>query len=401
MIYYGNGREVRDAIRRADTALIPEARAVFTNSQNVSGRLKHFCGLDSTPLYHPPDDADSFYLRRGGAVFLLSEPHQRVQAPAARHPGAGAGGRATRGWSSAAKARMTHTTTISMRTSPRSGCKTASNSSAGSAKRKNSGSTPNCLAVLYPPVDEDYGYVTLEGMLSSKPVVTCTDSGGPLEFIADGTHRLRHRAGRGGIRSRRWRGCAEDQRRGGVDGQGGAGGLPAAQHHLGSRRGDAAFPRHENRVVFADAARSFGHRQLHRASRGELATARRGALFHGKRGRLLEPATGTAYPSTLGHTSDDLLVSLNAGDLPDLQPRQQSRFFRQDLVSQPGQAGDRHPARREAAPLFRGHLPLRLRDDEALPRRPAASITDALGQQAGQAYWRQRFPSTSWRSISR
>ena len=26
MIYYGNGREVRDAIRRADTALIPEAR---------------------------------------------------------------------------------------------------------------------------------------------------------------------------------------------------------------------------------------------------------------------------------------------------------------------------------------------------------------------------------------
>ena len=44
----------------------------------------------------------------------------------------------------------------------------------------------NCLAVVYPPFDEDYGYITLEGMLSSKPVVTCTDAGGPLEFVVDG-----------------------------------------------------------------------------------------------------------------------------------------------------------------------------------------------------------------------
>ena len=39
------------------------------------------------------------------------------------------------------------------------------------------------LGVVYPPIDEDYGYVTLEAMLSSKPVITCTDSGGPLEFV--------------------------------------------------------------------------------------------------------------------------------------------------------------------------------------------------------------------------
>ena len=44
----------------------------------------------------------------------------------------------------------------------------------------------DCLAVLYPPSDEDYGYITLEAMLSSKAVVTCTDSGGPLEFVVDG-----------------------------------------------------------------------------------------------------------------------------------------------------------------------------------------------------------------------
>jgi glycosyltransferase involved in cell wall biosynthesis len=41
----------------------------------------------------------------------------------------------------------------------------------------------HAIAVIYPPTDEDYGYVTLESMLASKPVITCTDSGGPLEFV--------------------------------------------------------------------------------------------------------------------------------------------------------------------------------------------------------------------------
>jgi glycosyltransferase involved in cell wall biosynthesis len=43
----------------------------------------------------------------------------------------------------------------------------------------------NCLGVIFPPVDEDYGYATLEAMLSSKPVITSSDSGGPLEFVLD------------------------------------------------------------------------------------------------------------------------------------------------------------------------------------------------------------------------
>jgi glycosyltransferase involved in cell wall biosynthesis len=41
----------------------------------------------------------------------------------------------------------------------------------------------NARAVLFIPIDEDLGYITLEAMAAGKPVVTCTDSGGPLEFI--------------------------------------------------------------------------------------------------------------------------------------------------------------------------------------------------------------------------
>ena len=38
------------------------------------------------------------------------------------------------------------------------------------------------------PFDEDFGYVTLEAFLSRKPVITATDSGGPLEFVDDGVN---------------------------------------------------------------------------------------------------------------------------------------------------------------------------------------------------------------------
>lgn len=43
-----------------------------------------------------------------------------------------------------------------------------------------------CGAVAFVPFDEDYGFVTVEAFASGKPVVTCTDSGGPTELVADG-----------------------------------------------------------------------------------------------------------------------------------------------------------------------------------------------------------------------
>ncbi|MEZ5420905.1 MAG: glycosyltransferase [Vicinamibacterales bacterium] len=43
-----------------------------------------------------------------------------------------------------------------------------------------------CRAVAFVPVAEDYGFVTAEAFASGKAVVTCTDSGGPTELVADG-----------------------------------------------------------------------------------------------------------------------------------------------------------------------------------------------------------------------
>lgn len=47
-----------------------------------------------------------------------------------------------------------------------------------------------CLAVIYVPFEEDYGYVTVEALLRGKPVITCHDSGGTTEFVASGENGL-------------------------------------------------------------------------------------------------------------------------------------------------------------------------------------------------------------------
>ncbi|MBA2259328.1 MAG: glycosyltransferase [Acidobacteria bacterium] len=45
-----------------------------------------------------------------------------------------------------------------------------------------------CRAVCFAPVQEDYGFVTVEAFASHKAVVTCIDSGGPAELVVDGAN---------------------------------------------------------------------------------------------------------------------------------------------------------------------------------------------------------------------
>ena len=42
-----------------------------------------------------------------------------------------------------------------------------------------------CRAVVFPPFNEDYGFVTVEAFMCGKPVITCVDSGGPAELVRD------------------------------------------------------------------------------------------------------------------------------------------------------------------------------------------------------------------------
>jgi glycosyltransferase involved in cell wall biosynthesis len=44
----------------------------------------------------------------------------------------------------------------------------------------------NAYAIVFVPYDEDYGLITIEAMMSEKPVLTVTDAGGVLEFVTHG-----------------------------------------------------------------------------------------------------------------------------------------------------------------------------------------------------------------------
>ena len=185
MIYYGNGREVRDAIRLADTRLIPEARAVFTNSQNVSRRLQQYCGLASTPLYHPPSNPDAFYCEDAEPYFFFpSRINASKRQLLAVQALALVPGNAKLIFCGESEDDAYYEKI--QREIVDAGLESRVRFHGRVSEKEKLQLYANCLAVVYPPIDEDYGYITLEAMLSSKPVLTCTDSGGPLEFVRDG-----------------------------------------------------------------------------------------------------------------------------------------------------------------------------------------------------------------------
>ena len=184
MIYYPNGAQVRDAIQLADQQLIPQSKAVFANSRNVAERLKRFCGIEATPLYHPPPHAESFYSsvaedylffpsrlcipkRQSLVLEALGETRNPVQVRFAGAP--------DRPFYADELKSMARKLKLGNRV------QWLDNVSDEQMRHQYAHS----LGVIYPPIDEDYGYVTLEAMLSSKPVITCTDSGGPLEFVVN------------------------------------------------------------------------------------------------------------------------------------------------------------------------------------------------------------------------
>lgn len=180
-----DGAHIRTVIHQADTALIPECEQVYTLSRTVSDRLQRFNGITAEPLYHPPPDAAALRLigwedyvlfpsrinesKRQHlameALALTREPVRLVFLGASDAPE----------YNGALRARCT-ALGLDGRTA---WCGRVPETE----KRELYGRS---LAVLFPPLDEDYGYVTLEAMLCAKPVLTTTDAGGPLDFVRDG-----------------------------------------------------------------------------------------------------------------------------------------------------------------------------------------------------------------------
>jgi glycosyltransferase involved in cell wall biosynthesis len=183
LMHTHDGSVIHDAIVNADQKNFREhSNSIFTISKNVTKRLKKFNSFDSRPLYPPPQDADRFYSdQEEGYLFFPSRlnlfKRQRLVIQAlskTKNPVRIVfGGRADEKTFESELESLTKKLGVDNRV-------TFLGSMTEEQKLKY---YAKATGVIYTPLDEDYGYVTLEAMLSSKPVITCSDAGGPLEFI--------------------------------------------------------------------------------------------------------------------------------------------------------------------------------------------------------------------------
>ena len=173
-------RAIRDRVEEMDRVSIGGARKVFATSKNVAGRLLRSTGIEAEVLPHPPqelpyrcDRYDPFVLSIGRL-----DPWKRLdllirgasQAPGLEVVIAGDGPdrerleRLTAELGVGGRVRFLGRVTEEALTDLYA----------------------TCRAVYYAPMDEDFGMVPIEALRARKPVVTATDSGGPLDFVIPG-----------------------------------------------------------------------------------------------------------------------------------------------------------------------------------------------------------------------
>jgi glycosyltransferase involved in cell wall biosynthesis len=177
------GRRIAAEIKRWDDYFLPQSTAIYANSKTVAQRLRKFNQITAQALYHPPFNHTRFrsgrwdnYILYPGRFDPLKRQHLLFDA----------------------LANVPDNIQLVF-------CG-QSDSVYGTKLREKIEASPyrprvkilgriseeekidlyaNCLAAYNGVFDEDYGYITLEAFFAGKPVITHTDSGGPLEFVID------------------------------------------------------------------------------------------------------------------------------------------------------------------------------------------------------------------------
>lgn len=176
-------RNLKQSITEFDKEVLANKRAVYANSENVAKRLHQYCGISAQALYHPPPGAAHFYCSNRALPYVyfpsrietLKRQNLLVEAASLMKSDlkiliSGTGSKVPDLKLALARHKLEGKVEFLGAVS----------------EAEKYALYANCRAVYFGPQDEDLGYVTLEAMLSAKPVLTCTDSGGPLEFIKHG-----------------------------------------------------------------------------------------------------------------------------------------------------------------------------------------------------------------------
>jgi glycosyltransferase involved in cell wall biosynthesis len=174
--------KLKSEVIRRDTEALSGASKVFTISPTVSERLLKFNKIHSEPLLQPPPHAEKFYSAElmpyifvPSRLESLKRQELLIRAmPMVKEPVfaiiAGEGGDSDYLHRITRELRLEHRVRFIGRV--------------GDAEMLSY--YANALGIFFGPLLEDYGFVTLEAMLSSRAVITCRDSGCPTFFIRDG-----------------------------------------------------------------------------------------------------------------------------------------------------------------------------------------------------------------------
>ena len=176
------GESLRAAVCSADRLYLPHHRLRFAISKTVAGRLRDACGLDAETLYPPVPNAAAYfcddakdYLLSLGRLSIRKRQELVLRALAltkmpvrVRFVGACDDEASRDRFIGLAKDLGVSERADYLGWMPDSDVRTL---------------YARSIAVVFPPRLEDLGLVTQEAMLSSKPVITCSDSGGVLEFV--------------------------------------------------------------------------------------------------------------------------------------------------------------------------------------------------------------------------
>jgi len=189
LLHQPDGAALREMIREEDRrAFTATPHPIYANSRNVAGRMRRYLGQAGRPLYHPPPNPE----RLGPGPY-----GDYLFAPSRLNPGKRQGLMLE----ALAQTRGVRLVFAGTADAPEHGQALYDQARALGVEDRVTwmGAIDDATmirvysearAVVFTPIDEDYGYITLEAMLSAKPVITVTDAGGPLEFITDGVEGL-------------------------------------------------------------------------------------------------------------------------------------------------------------------------------------------------------------------
>lgn len=172
----------REALFEVDTAALKEAKQIFAISQGVSKRLKHFNNIDAEVLYPPILDPTAFrYQTQNDEILCISrvEAHKRQDliVEAMKHTstpvtlrlcGVGDETYSEQLLSLIKDNKLEHKIIFDNR---------------WISDLEKTTLLANCLAAIYVPFDEDYGYFGTEACHASKPIITAQDCGGVTELV--------------------------------------------------------------------------------------------------------------------------------------------------------------------------------------------------------------------------